>query len=236
MYRYGADGAPTFIEAAASTGEELHALLQTVIARFMKMNTRRGVLVEEIGQTWLAEPDTNGEEARTVRPLLGEADVRHAKPVLPRSVCSRHLPPLRRDTGPMQQRQRWFNKHCRARRNGRDLRRLQARSVFSAHWWSHITDSSNRALDRICQCMGFICIRRHARTPRLDEPSPDRLDASSPLHGFERDGPFLRFTVFLVGEVRRIMVAFCESKPWLAMAILFGGGSAAAVAKAYLGG
>jgi hypothetical protein len=88
VYRYGADGAPTFIEAAASTGEELHALLQTVIARFMKMITRRGVLVEEIGQTWLAEPDTNGEEARTVRPLLGEADVRHAKPVLPRSVLS----------------------------------------------------------------------------------------------------------------------------------------------------
>ena len=69
VYRCEADGAPTFIEAAASTDEELHALLQTVIARFMKMLTRRGVLVEEMGHTWLAEPDTDGEEARTVRPL-----------------------------------------------------------------------------------------------------------------------------------------------------------------------
>lgn len=73
MYRCGADGAPTFIEAAASTDEELHALLQTVIVRFMKTLTRRGVLVEEMGQTWLAEPDTEGEEARTVRPLQAAA-------------------------------------------------------------------------------------------------------------------------------------------------------------------
>lgn len=73
MNRCGADGAPTFIEAAASTDQELHALLQTVIARFMKMLTRRGVLVEEMGQTWLAEPDTDGEEARTVRPLQAAA-------------------------------------------------------------------------------------------------------------------------------------------------------------------
>jgi len=68
VYRCGANGTPNFIDAAASTDEELHALLQTVIARFMKMLTRRGVLVEEVGQTWLAEPDTDGEETRTVRP------------------------------------------------------------------------------------------------------------------------------------------------------------------------
>ena len=39
VYRCGADGAPTFIEAAASTDEELHALLQTSIARFMKVSS-----------------------------------------------------------------------------------------------------------------------------------------------------------------------------------------------------
>jgi hypothetical protein len=75
VYRCGADGAPTFIEAAASTDDELHALLQIVIARLMKMLTRRGVLVEEMGQTWLAEPDADGEEARTVRPLQAAAMV-----------------------------------------------------------------------------------------------------------------------------------------------------------------
>lgn len=51
VYRCGADASPTFIEAAASTDQELYALMQTVIARFMKKLTRRGVLVEERGQT-----------------------------------------------------------------------------------------------------------------------------------------------------------------------------------------
>jgi hypothetical protein len=34
----------------------LHALLQIVIARLMKMLTRRGVLVEDMGQTYLVRP------------------------------------------------------------------------------------------------------------------------------------------------------------------------------------
>ena len=42
---------PAFVEASAPTDDELHALLQTVIARLMKMLTRRGVLVEDMGQT-----------------------------------------------------------------------------------------------------------------------------------------------------------------------------------------
>ena len=47
VYRFGADGVPDFIEAGAPTDDELHALLQTVIARLMELLTRRGVLVEE---------------------------------------------------------------------------------------------------------------------------------------------------------------------------------------------
>ncbi len=58
-----------FVQAGEPTDDELHALLHTVIARLMKMLTRRGVLVEEMGQTWLAEPDADGNEARTLRPL-----------------------------------------------------------------------------------------------------------------------------------------------------------------------
>ena len=65
----GADGAPSFVEVAAPTDDELHALLQTVITRLMKMLTRRGVLVEDMGQTYLAEPDATSEEARTLRLL-----------------------------------------------------------------------------------------------------------------------------------------------------------------------
>jgi hypothetical protein len=58
---------------AVPTDDELHALLQTVIARLMKLLTRRGVLIEEMGQTYLAEPDADGEEARTLRPLQAAA-------------------------------------------------------------------------------------------------------------------------------------------------------------------
>jgi hypothetical protein len=50
-----------------------HAPLHTVITRLMKMLTRHGVLIEEMGQTWLAEPQTDGDEARTLRPLQAAA-------------------------------------------------------------------------------------------------------------------------------------------------------------------
>ena len=73
VYRCDADGVPGFIEAGAPTDDELDALLHTIIARLMKMLTRRGVLVEDMGQTYLAEPDADGEEARTLRPLQAAA-------------------------------------------------------------------------------------------------------------------------------------------------------------------
>lgn len=73
VYRCGADGVPSCVEVHAPTDDELHALLQTAIARLMNMLTRRGVLVEDMGQTYLAEPDADGEEARTLRPLQAAA-------------------------------------------------------------------------------------------------------------------------------------------------------------------
>jgi hypothetical protein len=59
----------------APTDDELHALLHTVIARLMKMLTRRGVLIEEMGHTWLADPSpgVDGAEARTLRLLQAAA-------------------------------------------------------------------------------------------------------------------------------------------------------------------
>jgi hypothetical protein len=53
-YRCGADGVPEFVEVSAPSDDELDALLQTIIARLMKLLTRRGVLVEDMGQTYLA--------------------------------------------------------------------------------------------------------------------------------------------------------------------------------------
>jgi len=73
VYRSDAEGAPSFIEASAPTDEELHALLQTIVARLMKLLTRRGVLVEDMGQTYLASADADGEQARTLRPLQAAA-------------------------------------------------------------------------------------------------------------------------------------------------------------------
>ena len=73
LYRSDAEGGAEFVEAAAPTDEALHALLHTVIARLMKMLTRRGVLVEDTGRSWLTEADADGEEARTLRPLQAAA-------------------------------------------------------------------------------------------------------------------------------------------------------------------
>jgi uncharacterized protein (DUF983 family) len=73
VYRCGADGGAEFVEVGAPTDDEVHALLQTLIARLMKMLTRRGVLVEEMGQTYLASADADGEESRTLLPLQAAA-------------------------------------------------------------------------------------------------------------------------------------------------------------------
>ena len=73
VYRSGADGVPTFVEAGAPSDDELHALLHTVITRLMKMLTRHGVLIEEMGQTYLADPNADGDEARTLRALQAAA-------------------------------------------------------------------------------------------------------------------------------------------------------------------
>jgi hypothetical protein len=73
VYRCAADGAPAFFEAGAPTDDELDALLHTITTRLMKMLTRRGVLVEDMGQTYLAEQDADGEEERTLRPLQAAA-------------------------------------------------------------------------------------------------------------------------------------------------------------------
>ena len=43
------DGEPVFVEGPAPTDEALQALLHKIIARLMKLLTRRGVLVEEAG-------------------------------------------------------------------------------------------------------------------------------------------------------------------------------------------
>jgi len=68
-----ADGVPSFAEASAPSDDELHALLQTIVTRLMKMLAGRGVLVGEMGQTYLSESEGGSEAARTLRPLPAAA-------------------------------------------------------------------------------------------------------------------------------------------------------------------
>ena len=73
VYRRSADGAPVFVEVPALTDEALQAVLHKIITRTMKLLTRKGVLVEEQGQTYMADNDSDSDEARTLRPLQAAA-------------------------------------------------------------------------------------------------------------------------------------------------------------------
>ena len=72
-YRCGADGAPTFVEVSAPADDELHASPHTVIDRLMKMLTRWGVLVEDMGADLPDRADADGEKALTKRRLHAAA-------------------------------------------------------------------------------------------------------------------------------------------------------------------
>jgi hypothetical protein len=52
-------GEPIFQEARAPAGDELGGLLDKMIARLMKMLTRKGYLIEEHGMTYLADIDAD---------------------------------------------------------------------------------------------------------------------------------------------------------------------------------
>ena len=75
VYRRGTDGTPEFVEVPAPTDEALQAVLHKIITRTMKLLTRLGVLVEEQGQAYLADTDTDADsdEARALRPLQAAA-------------------------------------------------------------------------------------------------------------------------------------------------------------------
>jgi hypothetical protein len=73
VYRRNADGAPVFVEVQAPTGEALQAVLHRIITRTMELFTRKGVLVEEEGHTYMAEGDADSDEARVLRPLQAAA-------------------------------------------------------------------------------------------------------------------------------------------------------------------
>ena len=73
VYRHNADGAPVFVEVPAPTEDALQTVLHKIISRLMKLLTRKGVVVEEEGSTYMADADADSDEARTLRPLQAAA-------------------------------------------------------------------------------------------------------------------------------------------------------------------
>jgi len=69
VYRCDAKGEPVFVEVPTPTDESLQTVLHKIITGMMKLLTRRGVLVEEQGQTYMADDGADSDEARTLRPL-----------------------------------------------------------------------------------------------------------------------------------------------------------------------
>ena len=64
VYRCDTEGEPVFVEVPAPTDEALQTVLHKIITRTMKLRTRKGVLVEEQGQTYMADDDSDSDEAR----------------------------------------------------------------------------------------------------------------------------------------------------------------------------
>jgi Putative transposase len=73
VYRRGSHGEPVFVEVPAPSDEALQAVLHKIITRILKLLTRRGALVEEKGSTYMADNDTDSDEARTLGPLQAVA-------------------------------------------------------------------------------------------------------------------------------------------------------------------
>jgi hypothetical protein len=69
LYRTNAKGEPEFVEAAAPSDEQVWEVLQSIIKRVMKQLVRRGVLVEDQGETYLVDDENDSDQARALRPL-----------------------------------------------------------------------------------------------------------------------------------------------------------------------
>ena len=67
LYRCDTEGEPLFVEVCASTEEVLQTVRHKIITRPMQLLTRKAVLVEEQGQTNMADDDSDSDKTRTLR-------------------------------------------------------------------------------------------------------------------------------------------------------------------------
>jgi Transposase zinc-binding domain/Putative transposase len=78
VYQRSADGEPQFVEVVAPTDEVLQTVLHQIIKRMMKLLTRRGVLVEEQGEKYLADDDDSDQAHALERLQAGSCTYRIA--------------------------------------------------------------------------------------------------------------------------------------------------------------
>ena len=69
VYRTNVKGEPVFVEIPPPSDEQVWEVLERIIKRVMKQLVRRGILVEDQGETYLADDGDDSEESRTLRPL-----------------------------------------------------------------------------------------------------------------------------------------------------------------------
>ena len=69
VYRTNANGEPEFIDIPAPSDEDIWEVLQRIIRGVMKQLVRRGILVEDQGEMYLADDEEDSEQARVLRPL-----------------------------------------------------------------------------------------------------------------------------------------------------------------------
>jgi Putative transposase len=72
VYRRSSGGEPQFVQVAAPTDEEVRAVFNQIIMRMMKLLKRRGALIEEQGETYLAD-DADSDQAHALKRLRAAA-------------------------------------------------------------------------------------------------------------------------------------------------------------------
>ncbi len=69
VYRRNVEGDPEFVEVSAPSDDALQEVLHRIIHRLMKHLVRRGILVEDQGELYLADPGDDSSEASPLRRL-----------------------------------------------------------------------------------------------------------------------------------------------------------------------
>jgi hypothetical protein len=122
----------------APSEEDVWEVLQRIIKRVMKQLVRRGILVEDQGETYLADADDDSVETRTLRPLH-------------RGSCA--LPNCLRSSGRSEgadvarrsaQRNKWQAEVMR------QAARLQS-SCGGARWGCQLRAGQRKTLERLCR-------------------------------------------------------------------------------------